>query len=461
MGKMDYHDWSELGSDIRRMVDDAVNSGDFRRLDENIRRTVTDGLENLGDSLRKGMESITGEGQGKSASSQNGPGGQNTGGWRADGRSPRAGREATSRSTGRNGQPQPTGWNRQQRPADGNGQPQSAGWSAQPASRKTGVFGNQSPLFARTFGARAGGMALLAVGCTVAGGSLIAILIFLIMYFAGLAGTVFSVMAGILAVAFAAALVAVGTGKGFLGKAKRFDRYVEALKGRTYCSIEELAAHVGKSQRYVKNDLQKMISSRWFRQGHLDRKETCLIVSEETYRQYQESEKQLELRRKEEQERAKKTREENEGLSEEVRKMMEAGNAYIEKIKRSNDAIPGEEISNKISRMQIIVERIFERVREYPDCADELRRFMDYYLPTTVKLLDAYEELDRQPVQGENIRNRKLEIEKTLDTLNLAFEKLLDSLFEDTAWDVATDISVLQTMLAQEGLTEQKLKADK
>ena len=78
-----------------------------------------------------------------------------------------------------------------------------------------------------------------------------------------------------------------------------------------------------------------------------------------------------------------------------------------------------------------------------------------------MKLLDAYEELDRQPVQGENIRNGKLEIEKTLDTLNLAFEKLLDSLFEDTAWDVATDISVLQTMLAQEGLTEQKLKAEK
>ncbi len=55
---MDYHDWSDLGNDIRRMVDDAVNSGDFRRLDENVRRTVTDGLENLGDSLRKGMEAL-------------------------------------------------------------------------------------------------------------------------------------------------------------------------------------------------------------------------------------------------------------------------------------------------------------------------------------------------------------------------------------------------------------------
>lgn len=62
---MDYHDWSDLGNDIRRMVDDAVNSGDFRRLDENVRRTVTDGLENLGDSLRKGMESFAGEKRGR------------------------------------------------------------------------------------------------------------------------------------------------------------------------------------------------------------------------------------------------------------------------------------------------------------------------------------------------------------------------------------------------------------
>ena len=415
---MDYHDWSDLGNDICRMVDDAVNSGDFRRLDENIRRTVTDGLENLGDSLRKGMESFTGENRKQDTS----------GSWNAGGPS------------------QPAG-----------GSSRAAGGPSRPA----GGFLSQSPLFARTFGTRAGGVALLAVGCTVAGGCLIALLVFLIMHLAGVAGTILTAMTGTLIVILIASAAAALAGKRFLGKAKRFDRYVEALKGRTYCNIEELAAQVGKSRRFVKNDLQKMISSRWFKQGHLDRQGTCLIVSEETYRQYLESERQLELRRKEEQERAKKVQEENEGLSAEVREMMEAGRAYIEKIERSNDAIPGEEISNKISHMQTIVERIFERVKEYPDCAGELRRFMDYYLPTTVKLLDAYEELDRQPVQGENIRNGKQEIEKTLDTLNLAFEKLLDSLFEDTAWDVATDISVLQTMLAQEGLTEQKLKAEK
>lgn len=89
---------------------------------------------------------------------------------------------------------------------------------------------------------------------------------------------------------------------------------------------------------------------------------------------------------------------------------------------------------------------------------NDMRRMMDYYLPTTMKLLEAYEELDAQPVQGENIISSKKEIEDTIDTLNIAFEKLLDSLFQDTAWDVSSDISVLHTMLAQEGLTEDGLK---
>ena len=79
---------------------------------------------------------------------------------------------------------------------------------------------------------------------------------------------------------------------------------------------------------------------------------------------------------------------------------------------------------------------------------------MEYYLPTAVKLLEAYEELDAQPVQGENILSSKKESEDTLDTLNIAFEKLLDDLFQETAWDVSSDISVLKTMLAQEGLTK-------
>ncbi len=100
--------------------------------------------------------------------------------------------------------------------------------------------------------------------------------------------------------------------------------------------------------------------------------------------------------------------------------------------------------------------RIFKRVEQHPELISDLHKFMDYYLPTTVKLLKAYEELDKQPVEGENIKTAKQEIENTLDTINEAFENLLDSFFRNTAWDVSTDISVLKTMLAQEGLTGNK-----
>ena len=78
---------------------------------------------------------------------------------------------------------------------------------------------------------------------------------------------------------------------------------------------------------------------------------------------------------------------------------------------------------------------------------------MNYYLPTTLKLLDAYEEFDSQPVQGENIKTAKQQIEQTLDTINIAFENLLDKLFTDEVLDVSSDISALETMLKQEGLT--------
>lgn len=180
------------------------------------------------------------------------------------------------------------------------------------------------------------------------------------------------------------------------------------------------------------------------------------MVTDEAYKQYKDAQAQLEERKRQEkmlesieQENRKKVE-----YSEEVQAVLDEGNAYIAKIHASNDAIPGVEISRKISHMENIIGKIFQRVKEHPEVIPDLKKLMEYYLPTTVKLLDAYEDLDRQPIQGENITSSKKEIEATLDTLNTAFEKLLDSIFRDMAWDVSTDISVLHTVLAQEGLTE-------
>ena len=205
---------------------------------------------------------------------------------------------------------------------------------------------------------------------------------------------------------------------------------------------------MGKPVKYVKKDIKKMISRGWFLEGHVDKQETCLITSNETYDQYVATQKQLEERD------ARAKEEKDQKISPQVQEVLDKGNEFLRKIRESNDAIPGEEISRKISRMELIIQKIFERAKAHPEIIPDLNRLMDYYLPMTVKLLDAYEDMDSQPVQGENIASSKREIEETIDTLNVAFEKLLDSVFEDTAMDVSSDISVLHTVLAQEGLTE-------
>ena len=245
----------------------------------------------------------------------------------------------------------------------------------------------------------------------------------------------------------------IGSGCTGLGRLKRFQKYKKTLGHKTYCSFEDLAKTVGRSIKSVKKDIHYMIAKSWFLEGRTDTKETCLITSNETYRQYEETQKALEQRSAEEAQKRMQESEKQSRISPQVQEVLDKGEAYIKKIHASNDAIPGEEISAKIAKMEQIVEQIFQRAEEHPEIIPDLKK-IDDYLPMTVKLLDAYEDMDRQSIQGETIRASKKEIEDTLDTLNEAFAKLLDSVFQDTAWDVSSDISVLHTMLAQEGLTE-------
>ena len=250
-----------------------------------------------------------------------------------------------------------------------------------------------------------------------------------------------------------AGLGMIGGGCTGLGRLSRFKKYIKALGSRTYCDFEHLAEAVGRNVKFVRKDVRVMIQKGWFLEGKMDQKETCLITSTETYRQYAQTQQALEERNEEEQRRRESEAMQQKRISPEVQEVLDKGEAYIRKIHASNDAIPGEEISAKIARMEQIVDQIFQRAEEHPEIIPDLKKMMDYYLPMTVKLLDAYEDMDKQPIQGETIRSSKKEIEDTLDTLNEAFAKLLDSVFQDTAWDVSSDISVLNTMLAQEGLT--------
>ena len=248
-----------------------------------------------------------------------------------------------------------------------------------------------------------------------------------------------------------AAATVVGTlGVKRLRLSSRFHRYRDIIGDRTYVKVSELAEKTGRKESAVVKDLEEMIERGWFVEGHLDGEKTGLMTSEEMYRQYLETTLQsIQLRKEKEEKEAAE-----EQIPAEVRDIIHSGAQFIKEIHACNDAIPDETMTAKISRMETIIRQIFIRVERHPEVAPELRKTMNYYLPTTVKLLNAYIDLDNQPIEGENIANSKKEIEDTLDTLNNAYEKLLDSLFKDTAWDVSTDISVIKTLLAQEGLTD-------
>ena len=126
----------------------------------------------------------------------------------------------------------------------------------------------------------------------------------------------------------------------------------------------------------------------------------------------------------------------------------------LDELRRVNDAIPDEEMTDKISRLEAVSAKIFEQARTDPDKLPQMRKFMDYYLPTSLKLLNTYAELDKQGIEGENISESKHRIEQTMDTLVKAFETQLDKLFASDALDVSTDIDVMQNMLRADGLTD-------
>ena len=236
-----------------------------------------------------------------------------------------------------------------------------------------------------------------------------------------------------------------------LSTVSRFRTYRRMLGQKTQCALDRLARAVGKDVAFVRKDVRKMIGKGYFPEGHLDHEQNHLIISDETYRQFEQARLQLEAARRQQLEEAASVPDAR------IREVLDKGSEFIAQIRKCNDDIPGQAVSEKIDRIELLVRRIFDRARSNPEIIPDLKKLMDYYLPMTVKLLTAYADMDAQPVQGENIQSAKREIEATLDTLDQAFRKLLDELYQETAMDISSDISVLTAMLAREGLAEDEL----
>lgn len=136
----------------------------------------------------------------------------------------------------------------------------------------------------------------------------------------------------------------------------------------------------------------------------------------------------------------------------EIDALLEERGRAVSEMRRLNDSIKDEKISAQITHLESTTGKIIDAVVEKPAKLPQIRKFMNYYLPTTLKLLNAYDRMDSTGVSGANIDGTKNKIEDMLDTICVAFTRQLDALYGEEALDISADITVMEQMLAQEGL---------
>lgn len=417
----------DLGSAIEAIIDQAVNSQDYQKLNQTIRDAVNAAVDTGGDALRKVVNEAT-----------------------------RKKSSGAAIVDAREDEPHFTP-PRQPKTAP-RYQPNKNIYSSHMGSSQTQTQqqpSNLPALYRSPSGRMIGGIFKTVGGGIMtlfgAGGAVVSSILSAVLGF----GTLPFILCALCAALLAGGVSLLTMGVQSIRKMNRFDRYVKLLGSKTWCEVKQLAHTVNKSPKFVRREIKGLIEDGMFLEGHLDEEENNLITSDEAYVHYLEARQKQAVQKQQQDAQAAAKEEKNAKKPDaQVQEVLDRGNAFIRQIRKCNDAIPGKEISEKISRMETLVRRIFERAEAHPEIVPDLKKLMDYYLPMTVKLLNAYAEMDSQPIQGENIRSSKHEIEETLDTLNAAFEKLLDSIFKDTALDVSSDITVLQTLLAQEGLTD-------
>ena len=235
---------------------------------------------------------------------------------------------------------------------------------------------------------------------------------------------------------FGGGLAMIWAGTQRTKKAKRFRKYLALIGKRESISITTLAQAMPVSVHKACDDLQDMLDSGVLEKGYLDMSTGRLILSDEGLQ--------------EEAPPAPEPEEESE--KEEDTLDMTDDDAVLAAIRQLNDDIDDEMMSQKIDRIGEITGKIFAYQKQNPNRAGQLRSFLSYYLPTTLKILKAYARMEEQGVEGENIRSAKERIEGMMDKVVEGFEKQLDRLFQDDAMDIATDVQVLERMLEKDGL---------
>lgn len=248
---------------------------------------------------------------------------------------------------------------------------------------------------------------------------------------------------------FAAGFVLERWGKLAKNRALRYKKYLRELGNNTVVTIDDLCSCAAVEPEMVIKDLTYFIKKDYFKEARLVENNSIFILDKKTYEVYKNNYKDVYLGNKNE-----------ENLEEgKVDSALEIGKSYITEIAAYLPRLP-ENIQTDVTKLLSIVREIFKQIKKDPERIEELSKFMDYYLPTTVSLLKRYNEFSESEVVTESQKNSMAEIEKTISTIDEAFLKLLNEIYGNVAMDINSDITVLTTMLKQEGLLDNDFKGE-
>jgi len=222
----------------------------------------------------------------------------------------------------------------------------------------------------------------------------------------------------------------------------RYNHYYAYISGKSVVPISSIAQTAGLSLRTVRRDIQNMINEGYFDSGtYIDKGLDSLILCGDAAEEIRKSVFEDTLQ------------------SDEVNSSQYM--SILSELRELNRSVADVTISEKIDRIEELTAKIFRIVEEQPEKKNQIRRFESYYLPTTMKLIRSYSTLEKQGVKGENIMATKENIGRILDTLATGYEQQLDQLFKADAMDIATDISVLENLMQQDGLASDKADFNK
>ena len=226
-------------------------------------------------------------------------------------------------------------------------------------------------------------------------------------------------------------------------RAGRFRGYLAMIGEKKSVAISALASAAGRPKNKVCADLEDMLDAGLFPSGYLNYGGDRFVLGGglEDQPEPQASAPPAKTQQ-----------------AQQTKADRDAENAILDEIRQVNDQVANEKLSAQIDRIGVITAKILEYQKSRPEKAPQLHSFLSYYLPTTLKILRAYGQLESQQIAGENITAAMTRIEGMMDKVVEGFEKQLDQLFQGDTMDITADVDVLEQMLARDGLTGEQLR---